>query len=121
NELIEVARRYDLTIIENDILNVMIADRPPSFYALAPERVLHICGFTKITLPGLRLAYLTAPPRLSTAVANRHLVSNWVATPPMVDILSHWITDGTVKALADWQRAAMERRHTVASQVLGDA
>ena len=121
NELIDVARKYDLTIIENDILNVMIADRPPAFAALAPERVLHICGFTKITLPGLRLAYLTAPPRLATTVANRHLVANWMATPPMVDLLSHWIEDGTVTALADWQRAALARRHTEARQVLGDA
>lgn len=121
NELIEVARRHDLTIIENDILNVMIADRPPAFAALAPERVLHICGFTKITLPGLRLAYLTAPPRLATTVANRHLVANWMATPPMVDLLSHWIADGTVATLAAWQRAALAQRHTVAKQVLGEA
>ncbi|WP_415233423.1 PLP-dependent aminotransferase family protein [Pseudorhodobacter sp.] len=121
NELVEVARRYDLMIIENDILNVMIADRPPAFATLAPERVLHICGFTKITLPGLRLAYLTAPARLATTVANRHLVSNWMATPPMVDLLSHWITDGTVAQLAAWQRTALGQRHAVASQVFGKA
>ena len=121
NELIEVARKYDLTIIENDILNVMIPDRPPTFAALAPERVVHICGFTKITLPGLRLAYLAAPPRLATTVANRHLVANWMATPPMVDLLSHWVTDGTVTALAQWQRTALAQRHRVASEVLGDA
>jgi DNA-binding transcriptional MocR family regulator len=120
-ELVAVARRHDLTIIENDILNVMIGDRPPAFASLAPERVLHVCGFTKITLPGMRLAYLAAPPRLATTVANRHLVAQWMATPPMVELLSHWITDGTVTALAAWQRGAMVQRHAVAQSVLGDA
>lgn len=118
-ELVELARRHDLAIIENDILNVMIADRPPAFAALAPERVLHICGFTKITVPGLRLAYLSAPPRHATAVANRHLVANWMATPPMVDLLSHWVQDGTVAELAGWQRQAMAARHAIAAEVLG--
>lgn len=118
-ELVEVARRHDLAIIENDILNIMIPDRVPPYAALAPERTLHICGFTKITLPGLRLAYLHAPPRYATAVANRHLVANWMATPPMADLLSHWVNDGTVTELASWQARAMANRHRVAAETLG--
>ncbi|ULB11508.1 PLP-dependent aminotransferase family protein [Cereibacter azotoformans] len=118
-ELVEVIRRHDLAIIENDILNMMIADRAPAFATLAPERTLYICGFTKITVPGLRLAYLHAPPRFATAAANRHLVSNWMATPPMADLLSHWVTDGTVAELAAWQARAMADRHALACEVLG--
>lgn len=118
-ELVAVARRHDLAIIENDILNVMIPDRAPTFAALAPERTLHISGFTKITVPGLRLAYLHSPPRHATAVANRHLVASWIATPPMADLLSHWIADGTVAELAAWQSKAIAERHDVAEAVLG--
>ncbi len=118
-ELVDIARRYDLTIVENDILNVMVPDRATAFATLAPERTLYICGFTKITVPGLRLAYLASPPRLATAVSNRHLVANWMATPPMVDLLSHWIGDGTVTELALCQRSAMEARHELAQEVLG--
>lgn len=120
-ELVEVARQHDLAIVENDILNVMIHDRAPAIAALAPERTLHICGFTKITVPGLRLAYLHAPPRHATAMANRHLVANWMATPPMADLLSHWVKDGTVSDLAAWQARAMVDRHCVAAEVLGPA
>lgn len=120
-ELIEIARQHDLAIVENDILNVMIPDRAPTFAALAPERTLHICGFTKITVPGLRMAYLHAPPRYATAMANRHLVANWMATPPMADLLSHWVKDGTVAELAAWQAGAMIERHSLAGEVLGPA
>jgi DNA-binding transcriptional MocR family regulator len=118
-ELVEVARRHDLAIIENDTLNMMIPDRATPFAALAPERTLHICGFSKITIPGMRLAYLHAPPRYATAAANRHLVANWMATPPMADLLSHWIKDGTVSDLAAWQARALAERHIVAADVLG--
>ena len=50
-ELVEVARRHDLAIIENDILNVMIPDRAPAIAALAPERTLHILSLIHISEP----------------------------------------------------------------------
>lgn len=118
-ELVEVARRHDLAIIENDVLNVMIPDRAAAIARLAPERTLYICGFTKITVPGLRLAYLHAPPRHATAVANRHLVASWMATAPMADLLSHWVTDGTVAELAERQATALAERHALAAEALG--
>lgn len=119
--LIEVARRYDLAIVENDILNVLIEDRPSPIAALAPDRTLHINGFTKITMPGLRLAYLAAPARYATAVANRHLVANWMATPPMVELLDHWIGNGTVDDLVAVQRAALNERHAICRAILPGA
>lgn len=117
-EIIEIARRHDLLIIENDMLNVLLEDRPPPLATLAPERVLHINGFTKMTMPGLRVAYLSAPPRIAPGVANRHLVTNWMATPVMVELLSHWINDGTVDGLIAWQRRALVERHAIARDVL---
>src|SRR5690606_11105973 len=120
-ELAAIARRHDLLIVENDMLNAMIPDRPPPMAALAPERVLHINGFTKTTLPGLRVAWLLSPARLASATANRHLVTNWMATPAMVELLSHWISDGTVERLILWQREALAVRHRIAREVLGAA
>lgn len=117
-ELVAVARRHDIAIIENDILGSMVEHRPPPLAALAPERVLYIHGFTKITVPGLRVAFLAAPDRHATAVANRHLVSHWMASAPMVEVLSHWLADGTARRLIDWQRRAIGERHDVAQEAL---
>lgn len=117
-EIIEIARRHDLIIIENDILNALIVDRPLPYAGLAPERVLHISGFTKVAMPGLRLGYLVVPQHLSAAAANRHLVTSWIATPVMVELLSHWITDGTMDRLIAWQRNALAERHALAARVL---
>ena len=59
---------------------------PPPIAAMAPERTLYFTSFTKITVPGLRIGYLVAPDRYVAAVANRHLVSNWMATPIIAEI-----------------------------------
>ncbi len=117
--LVEIARRHDLLIVENDAWGPLVAERPPPFAALAPERSLYITSFTKCVMPGLRVGYLVAPEVMISAVANRHLVANWIATPLIVEIATRWIADGTAWELLEWQRAALAARHALADRVLG--
>ncbi|MGN8020440.1 PLP-dependent aminotransferase family protein [Phyllobacterium sp. 22229] len=117
-QIVEVARKRDIAIVESDILGPLVQDRPPPIAALAPERTLYFTSFTKTVVPGLRIGYLAAPDRYVAAVANRHLVSNWMATPMVAEIATRWVEDGTAMQLVEWQRDALRRRHEIASQVL---
>lgn len=116
--LATVARKHDIAIIENDILGPLVSRIAPPIAALAPERTFYVTSFTKITLPGLRIGYLVAPDRFVAAVANRHLVSNWMATPLMAEIATRWVQDGTAAELVNWQRQAIHQRHAIAAEVL---
>ncbi|PZO81996.1 MAG: GntR family transcriptional regulator [Mesorhizobium amorphae] len=114
----EVARRHDIAIIENDVLGPLVEDRAPPLFFFAPERTLYVTSFTKIVVPGLRIGYLAAPDRYASAVANRQLVSSWMATPAMAEIASKWVEDGTAIDLVRWQRRALGRRNAIASEML---
>lgn len=116
--LVDIAERYDLAIIENDILGPMVEQRVEPIAALAPERTLFITSFTKTTVPGLRIGYISVPDRYAAAVANRHLVSSWMATPAMAEIATEWVGNGTALELVRWQRAALAERHAIAADVL---
>lgn len=116
--LAEVARRHDIAIIENDVLGPLVVERVPPIAAFAPERTLYVTSFTKITVPGLRIGYLVAPDRYVSAVNNRHLVSNWMATPAIAEIASRWVGDGTALELVNWQRKALAVRHAIADDKL---
>ncbi len=115
-----VARKHDIAIIENDGLGPLVEKRAPPIAAFAPERTLYVTSFTKVTVPGLRIGYLAAPDRYAAAVANRHLVANWMATPLVAEIASKWVSDGTALELVEWQRKALRRRLAIAAEVLGD-
>lgn len=117
-QIAEIARRHDIAIIESDVLGPLIKGRPAPLAAFAPERTLYVTSFTKITVPGLRIGYLAAPDRFVAAAANRHLVSNWMATPLVAEIATRWVTDGTAMELVEWQRRALHRRHAIATDVL---
>lgn len=75
--IVEIARRYNLTIVEDDIFR-LLDDRvqPPTFYSLAPERTYHITSLSKTLAPGLRIGFrgnaagvgaIPAPERASGA------------------------------------------------------
>ncbi|TIV58149.1 PLP-dependent aminotransferase family protein, partial [Mesorhizobium sp.] len=117
-QIAAVARKHDIAIIENDVLGPLVEGRPPAVAAFAPERTLYVTSFTKITVPGLRIGYLAVPDRYVAAVANRHLVSNWMATPMVAEIATRWVNDGTAMELVNWQRQALRRRQEIAAEVL---
>jgi len=61
--LVEIARRYDLVIIEDDPygeLRFEGEDLTPIF-RLAPERTIYLSTFSKTLAPGFRLAWVVAP------------------------------------------------------------
>ncbi|SDE04582.1 PLP-dependent aminotransferase family protein [Sporomusa acidovorans] len=71
NRLIGLARRYNAMILEDDYISELdVADAP-----LAPlkaldrdQRVIYLKSFSKIFMPGLRLAFLLMPPSLVAKV-----------------------------------------------------
>lgn len=116
-----VARKHNIAIVEDDVLGPLVENRAPPIAFFAPERTLYITSFTKCVVPGLRIGYLVVPDPYAAAVASRHLVSNWMATPMMAEIASRWVQDGTAMELIAWQRAALMRRQRIIADVLTDA
>ena len=116
--LADVARQHDLSIVETDVFGPLMQQRPPPIASFAPERTLYITGFSKIAMPGLRIAYLAAPDRYAAPLANRHLAANWMATPLMAEIATLCHRDGTLAELIAYQRSELVKRHMIASRCL---
>lgn len=117
-EIAEICHRRNILIIENDVLGPLVEKRPKPLAAIAPERTLYVTTFTKCVVPGLRIGYLIVPDHLMPAAANRHLVTNWMATPLLAELATRWIEDGTSMQLVRWQREALRGRHRIATEML---
>ena len=115
--VIEVARRHDLLIIENQSWGPLQDAPPPPMAAMAPERVLYFTSLTKCLLPGLRVGYLVVPDHLGASAANRHMVTSWMATNMMTEIAGRWIEEGTAETLLNRQQLALRDRADFAANV----
>ncbi|APE44597.1 hypothetical protein BOO69_15135 [Sulfitobacter alexandrii] len=120
--IVEIARRHDIAIIENDAYGALQGtETGPTFAALAPERCYYFTSLTKCLLPGLRVGFLVVPLNAASTVREKHMITNWMVTPLMHEIATRWIEDGTAERLTDWQRSALAERASVAEQILGSS
>lgn len=75
-ELIDIARRFDVPLVEDNCYGDVHYEGPvaPAIYALDDDpRHIYLCSLSKILAPGLRLGYVLArPPMLEKIMARRH-------------------------------------------------
>lgn len=119
--VVEIVRRHDALIIEDDVYGLLCEARPPAFAALAPERTVHITSASKTLAPGLRLGLLVCPPRLCQVLADVKydlLLSGPALTAA---IFAAWVRDGTADRLLARQRQEVRARHGLAQELLGAA
>lgn len=62
SELVTLARKYNFLIVEDSPYRELRYEGKPvaTIYSLAPERTIHLCSFSKIFAPGLRLGWIVA-------------------------------------------------------------
>jgi DNA-binding transcriptional MocR family regulator len=66
----------------------------------------------------LRIGYVAAPDQLAATIANRQLMTNWMATPIMAELATLWLGDGTMDMLVDWQRDRLRARNRIVTASL---
>lgn len=94
--LIDVAHRHDLLIIEDSAYAFLETDPPPSLIALAPDRTIHVGGFSKNIATGLRLGYLVAPAKHISMLSHVIRATTWNAPALISALVTGWIEDGTM-------------------------
>lgn len=73
-QIVEIARAYDLAIVEDDPYHYLSYDNTPpdSYLKLAGDdkRVVHCNSFSKIIAPGLRTGWAVIPPALTEILSS---------------------------------------------------
>jgi DNA-binding transcriptional MocR family regulator len=118
-ELVEVARRLDLTLIEDSVYDFLLPDPPPPLAALAPERTCHIVSGGKAFAPGMRIGYLVGPEPLVPRLQEEVAATGSFAAPSLADLATRWIADGTAARMLAARRREVESRQQIARAILG--
>lgn len=121
DEIVAIARKHDVTIIEDDIFR-LLDDRvqPPTFYSLAPERTVHVTGLSKTMAPGLRLG-LVATPRGHDRLLRSHLRSMSPRSVGLAgEMARHWISSGKADDILARIRLELARRRAAFLEVFKD-
>ena len=113
-----IARKHQLLIIEDDVYAPLKASPRLPIACLVPQHTIYISSTSKCLSPGLRVAFLHAPPGLVAALRHAVTISCWMPPPLMVEIAARWIFDGTANALTEAQRKEAVARQELARTIL---
>ena len=119
-EIVAVARRHGVPVVEDDAYGFIPERGPSPFGALAPELTWHIGGLSKCIGAGLRLAYVVAPDdsRALWSFAGAMRAGNVMASPLTTALASRWIGDGTADAILHFLRAETAARQALVAGLL---
>ena len=116
----EIAQRYSIFVIEDEVYRPMMEEDLPSITELLPDLGFFATSFTKTVLTGLRVGYLVVPPAYSIRAASILRVSSWSGTYLTAEIATRWVENGTAQELLAIQRDEARARQGIAAEILGD-
>jgi DNA-binding transcriptional MocR family regulator len=120
-EIVAVARTHGLAIVEDDVHGLLPAERPRPIAALAPERSYYLTSTSKTLAPGLRIAYVLAPPAMVPRLVASLRATTWAVAPLTAAVASLWIRDGTADRLLAARRGEARERQAIARARLAGA
>ncbi|MFO1121819.1 MAG: PLP-dependent aminotransferase family protein [Hyphomicrobiales bacterium] len=90
--VVDIARRYGLTIVEDDLFRLLDPRlQPPTLFALAPERTYHVTSISKTLSPGLRVGFVVTPPGRGELLMRHQTVASGRAVGLAAEVARHWI------------------------------
>jgi DNA-binding transcriptional MocR family regulator len=120
-QIVEVARDFNLLIVQDDAYGYMEPNAPPSYAALAPERTFYTRGLSKSYAPATQTGFLIAPQRFTAAIEDA--VKNSTTGTSLVNNIAalSLVADGTVDEVIAQKLIEGRRRNAAARALLGDA
>ncbi len=116
--LVRVARDYDLKIVEDDPYTPFLPETLPAFGALAPERTASIASISKVCSPGSRIGFVHVPASFGDSIRNKIGESTWMASPITAELIAGWVREGILFRTLRVKRKANRSRFVEARDIL---
>jgi DNA-binding transcriptional MocR family regulator len=119
--IVEVAREFDLIVIEDDAYGFMEPEAAANYSVLAPERTFYVRGLSKNYAPQTRTGFVVCPERFSGEMEN--VIRNTTTGTSLVHNAAamELIEDGTLERVIAAKLVEGAKRNGLGREILGEA
>jgi DNA-binding transcriptional MocR family regulator len=118
-EVVRIAARMRLPILEDDPYSLLAGKAPPAFATLLPQQTTYIATVSKTLTPGLRQAYVVLPAgEGGEALVGALRALDLMPAPLMTALLTRWIREGTALRILEAVRTEAGLRQRIAAELL---
>ncbi|MFW5979649.1 MAG: PLP-dependent aminotransferase family protein, partial [Halanaerobium sp.] len=122
-QLLELAEEYDFYIIEDDILSDLYYDQSKVSTLKKFDkqgRVIYIKSFSKVFMPGLRLAFIVLPERLLPQVLEAKYATDISSGGLTQRAFDYYLRKGLLEQHIELQRELFQRRYKLMKSEIED-
>ena len=117
-EIAEIARNYDLQIMEDNCYSMSDTDLP-SYRALLPHLTWYVSSLSKVFSPSLRIGYVVAPTGRAGDLSRTTQYSHFGIAKPVADLATLLLNSGKVDEIKTKMLGVLRARIKVAVNILG--
>ena len=123
-KLLDLSKKYDFYIIEDDYLSELIYDNNIIHEPLKKldkyERVIYIKSFSKIFLPGIRLGYMVTPASFNEIIQSSKINTDITTSSLMQRVLELYISEGFWKEHIAYQCREYKKKYKLIKSLIED-
>lgn len=118
-DVLRIARKHDVTVIEDDIFLDLAPDGQQTLSQLGGlNAVIHIGSFSKTIGPGLRVGYVACAPDTAQRILRQKMASNLTTAPLNEEIVHNIVSSGLYRPhLANLRESLMRAQARVCSRL----
>ncbi len=117
----EIAKRYGVWIVEDDLYGTLVADPPPPMSAFAPERTFLVNGLSKSVAAGVRGGWVSCPPLYAPRVRIAHKMMTGGLPFLLAEVTARLVLSGEAERLMTLTIAELAAREKLARQAFSGA
>lgn len=119
-EIAEIAKEYNLIIIEDGINSMLIENHITPIAALAPDQTIYISSISKVLCAGLRVSFIAAPHIYKKALESALYNINMMVSPLNAEIVHQLINSPIGDKIVRERRNMIIERSTLTNTILND-
>lgn len=116
--LADICRKNDAWIVEDGVNIPLANDGIPSIANMAPERTIHLTGFSKCIASGFRLGYAAVPERMLAPFHDALVSTQWTGPGFYSELAAAMFANGMIEQCISRHREEATARFALASQIL---
>lgn len=116
----EIARKYGVWLIEDDLYGSMTGDPSPPLSELAPDRTFLVGGLSKSVAAGVRGGWVACPPHFSQRIRIAHKMVSGGLPFLLAELCARLVLSGSASALRSRSVEEIGVRQAMAREIFAD-
>ena len=115
--MVEVARKYNVWIIEDSVYGALLDHAPSPLAQLAPERTFHVGGLSKAVSAGVRGGWVACPAHFAPRVQTAHKMVTGGISFMLGELAAGLVLSGEAAAIRSKVRHELAAREELARRM----